>query len=500
MLRRRHLLQLLLPVLLLLCTPGAARASDGVVTYSSGGTSHISDEAAQWLEEYGDEVYDRWKNGGSKLYPPESWPSPGSVAQTTAKKDAGAFAKKLALTASKGAMRAVPWIAVGLTAYQLCDLVHEGCWIFGRDEPALPPGCESTMEGTYTLCRQVSDTPHVFETDFMGIPAGAYWLVTKDGTGTPSLNVRDCDAFSFPVLASELEAFPSATPCGDGSPSIPRRIEIMGWPADFDQVLPLDSGAANTLTTTVSDRLDDATLDELAEWLDRPENHRTRTHIASEIDEDVPDPYVDGVRVPSPRSTETYDQYTDRLRAAGLLGTLRFANEYHPAPAGTKPGRVFEVSPDPGTKVGVGSVVTYRAAPMDGSSTEPSDDTATGPGSSPDNPSHTQVGTPPASGTYTCPATIPTPNLTPLAISFTDKWPFGFIGWFGEVMADINGTGAAPVVTMPEIAGKTWTLDLGDFNEEAAVARTALGWMGSLFIVAWITQVALNRRITNETD
>lgn len=501
----RRVFALLISLVACFWAPCEAKAApDNVVTWMDGGTPNVSDAAQEWLREYGDTAHERWRQGGSKLYPPEEWKSnPSSAANKAAKADAKRFTGKLARVVSKGALRAVPFIGAGLTVYTICDYFSQGCFLFKRDEKA-DPGCLFNADNSMQICR----TQQIHTLVIEGVEYGDFWMYTVNGSEAPGpVLVRACDSMAgfpgLPPLFTKDEVLNPNTYACDGAAVNPAYSGYYGDSAEFDGIAsPADAAAAdNSVQINVSNHFDNANRRELAEWLDAPEQTRIRQHIASEIDEDVKDPYIDGTRVPAPKTSETYEQYTARLKAAGLLGTLKFASSYHPAPAGTKPGRVFETSPEAGTTVEVGSTVVFRAVPLDGTGTDPGtgDDPATGPGSSPETPTHTQVGTPGPSGNYACPVAPASPNLTPLAINFSDKWPFGFVAWFGSVMTDLNSTGGAPNVELPTVGGHDWNLDLSPFNAEASVARTALGWAGSLFIVAWITQVALNRRITHET-
>lgn len=475
----------------------ASAAPDNVVTIEKpGGGVTVTQGAEDFLRDYNASDDQRFRNGGRISEPPPNWPTDPAVKEA-AKKDGIKLAKRLGGTVAKGALRLVPWVGWGLVVYEVCDATGV-CKRFKRE--AIPP---PVLKGLWVI-----PTPQCGLTGVLpnGEAFDCFYSITYAGTNFPvGVGTNGCTDWGNPPYihvtpAYTYEGNPDAK-CTDAGGKeqrfYPTRTYQYGTFAGPDALADDADGPAD-VTVNQPELYDQADWDEMAEWLDRPENATVRQHIAAEIDEDVPDPYTDGVRIPRPTTSEDYDQYVERLQSLGLRGRLRFANQYRPAPTGTRPGSVIRVDPEPGSRTRPGTEVVVDVMPRTGGVTDPD----AGPGEGTGTGNTTELNTPPVSDAppTQCTAAPPAPDFGPVMLPLGDKWPFGFPVWIGRILGDLSVTGTAPVVEMPEVAGASWTLDLSDWDGAAAIARTAIGWAGSLFIIAWITGLALNRRVTSQED
>jgi len=215
--------------------------------------------------------------------------------------------------------------------------------------------------------------------------------------------------------------------------------------------------------------------------------------------------------LPQPLPTETYDQYADRLRSRGFLGTITYTDASTSANPNLRAKLITEIDVTPasgaGAVVGVYNVVT--GAPVTWPSTpvlvDPSATTTITLVHIPDSYTPPTPATAPGPGsTSGCPCTVRAIDWTPLeTLNFGSKFPFGFGSYVGGVLSAINVTPVAPswTFTLPDFTNQPWshgsTLAI-DFGNIAGVnTDTYMGWFRTLEAwLLWLTTIfILGRRL-----
>lgn len=450
----------------------------------------LTAEAKDYLRNFDKAASERMRNGQAARDVANSKPPPvlQPQVQEAAKRDARRIITKAGSLVGRGALRAVPFIGWGLTAYEVCDALSRCQW-FGRETPEPDWSVAPNYSGW-----EMSDLPTSFF--FNNVLYQDYYVMGPNGNGQSFNYAEGCVAGRppFPVIAELRTVYD--VPCSGSSTQTTVAIRDGWWgtKAEMNTAVAGAATADNThsIQTGELDLYPEEVADDFAAWVDQPEQATVRQRIAYELDEDVPNPSTEGVRIPAPLTTETYDAYLTRLQGLGLLGRVKLANEYRPAPAGTRPGAVYQVEPLPKTEVLEGTEVIVWAAPHTWEEPEPQ----------PGEPGTGEPGGPlgpPLPGTDTdvqqCVTDWPSPNLEPLKLNLGGKWPFGFVAFILGYIEDISRVGEAPSFLLPEIAGYRQEIDLQRFSPYASLLRQGLAWVGSLFIVIWITGIALNRKL-----
>jgi hypothetical protein len=207
--------------------------------------------------------------------------------------------------------------------------------------------------------------------------------------------------------------------------------------------------------------------------------------------------------LPQPQPSETYTAYAARLRAAGWLGTLTATAETTleaTASAGTAYQLAPLSAPTAITISGLSPVLVYD--PANGHLPTPE---------WPDNPPHVPTATtpitirykPPSSvwppdggGSGSCDCTVEPLDFSPLSgITTGDSFPFGFIGFAGDVVGHFDVSPETPefdfVINGGEIGGHAISGG-GDYNVSLDVMDTYMGWIRTLLsVILWIGAVYL---------
>jgi hypothetical protein len=202
--------------------------------------------------------------------------------------------------------------------------------------------------------------------------------------------------------------------------------------------------------------------------------------------------------LPQPQPDETYTQYAARLRERGWLGTLT-ATEEVTLESTASPGSAYQLAPLRAPTVitisGLTPVLIFD--PADGTHPDPE---------WPDNPPHVPTAQtaisidfkpptsvfPPGGGSGGgCDCTVAALDFTPLSdITTGDSFPFGFIGFAGDVIGHFDVTPETPefdfVINGGEIGGHAISGG-GDYNVSLDVMDTYMGWIRTLLsVILWI--------------
>lgn len=194
--------------------------------------------------------------------------------------------------------------------------------------------------------------------------------------------------------------------------------------------------------------------------------------------------------LPQPETGESYQDYLDRLRALGWVGSAAVTAETNDVP-GAGPLGITRV------QVGAGTVVElWTPLPWDGVSAEP---TAV---AWPDNPPLVETADEGITLRVNSAAAPPLPgrgglDFTPITgVDFGCKFPYGFICYAQQVTAWFDVAPSAPVFDMkignPDLNGggflaQHYRVDLSVMDDWMATWRTILSvviWVGAVYVLA----------------
>lgn len=189
------------------------------------------------------------------------------------------------------------------------------------------------------------------------------------------------------------------------------------------------------------------------------------------------------VTLPAITPGETYQQWSDAARAAGLLGTItkNVLSDAAADPA-TQPNAVARTNPRSGTHVDpFTSVAVY-----------------VNPDSAPDPGTETGGGGGTGSGVDSPPPTLPDPPGIAVSGAPTpcNVFPFGIPCWIGNQLSALTAPAEAPKFSIGLPLNQQLTVDLGDvfganLGDIMAVVRPLLLFLATLGIVLWLGGMAM---------
>jgi PASTA domain len=335
--------------------------SGSVLTCSSGSCT-VGTDMQNWLHQYGGAVHDEWHTGPGV----NGGPRPPAI-ETVVAEDEGA------LLAGEGGIilpaiaDVIPWVAGGVAAFEVCNALTDGCFLFGRDDPAPPPTSfaidhldwaatvlEIEKDGTYwgscsnyppgTACGN-PDMASLRYHDLV-ITRGSYNFWNYNGcnisvvpvpqgmtpwpVGSGRCTLPDGSTqvpYSDGPAVRDLTAESTVTWHRGDDPSIPN--SSASWPTPSAARGDALVGYLNTLSHAQAQRI----VDELAHLRD-PQN---------------PDPYQSTATIPNCDGV-VYATCLGRLQDAGFTDVARTTASFADADVSKGPNAVLDISPATGTE------------------------------------------------------------------------------------------------------------------------------------------------------
>lgn len=338
--------------------------------------------------------------------------------------------------AGKFAPRVLGAVGLAFGAYEICDeFFRKGCWLVDVDEathdysggtvprygPCVVPSSSLTV-GSFNCAGTtiVGKYPEL---------VGAAVYVSPRGPWEALGNHELCDQPAPDGWAPEGYALDSDSPttCIAGGVPVPQNLGVAyQYARQITEVTPPDpttpdrSGVPNI--DVVEHPLPATFLPDFGDELDLTEN--------DDIEEQM-EPLVPRT-IPAPLTTETFEQYRDRLIELGFLGDITRVD-------------LTDATLDP-TR---GPNVAVRTSPAVGTIVQPEDLTTT------DIDVHTNPATAPdpvigGGGPIGCDTpTIRAFDFGPLMIDPGDKFPFGVFAWLDGTFGGFFATAEAPRIEIP---------------------------------------------------
>lgn len=358
-------------------------SGEHVLTCSSPGDCRVSNEAQDWMRNYGQPAADEWHTGTGA----NGGPRPPAV-ETVVAEDEAALARGMAGRILPAIGRVLPWVGAGFAAYEVCNAISAGCFIFDRSDIAAPPTTFTIdfFDVSQTLGRFATDGTYTGSCPFATcqLEGGAafrgheiaqtrgYFAWDQSG---PSYN--QCSGpDSSDVPGMTVHNFSEGDPCyttpndptsvvgmleGPAIRDITAETGVL-WHAGNDPGIPDSSeewGATGTTSGTG--------FMEYLNGLPAGQGQRLVNEMAHQLDPtNVSDPYPNQAGIPDCTGM-AYSQCIDALQAAGFGVTHR---TYAPRPETTplpqgQAGHVIRTVPAAGTATLTDQDVDVRTNPQD---------------------------------------------------------------------------------------------------------------------------------------